>query len=156
MSVTSVTDQLPIADFQLPIGGIMSEKSNVLRNRAMQFALRVVRLFRSLPNSPEALVFGQQLLRSSTSVAPNYRAACKARSQADFISKLGIVEEEIDESVFWLEFLVEAQIVRQERMTDLIGEAKQRTAIFAASRITAKGNRQLEIDNRQSSTRGAS
>ena len=92
---------------------------------------------------------GQQLLRPSTSVAANYRAACKPRSPADFISKLGIVEEEIDESVFWLEFLVEAQIVKRDRMVNLIDEAKQLAAIFAASRCTAKKNRQLEIGNRQ-------
>lgn len=131
----------------------MADKTEELRKRSMQFALRVVRLFRSLPSSAEARVVGQQLLRSGTSVAANYRAVCKARSRADFISKLGIVEEEVDENVFWLEFLVEAQMVLRERMSDLIGEAKQLTAIFAASRRTAKNNRQLAIDNRKSPRR---
>jgi four helix bundle protein len=124
----------------------MNDKTQDLRKRSMQFALRVVRLFRSLPTSSEARVVGQQLLRSGTSVAANYRAVCKARSRADFISKLGIVEEEIDESVFWLEFLVETQMMPRKRMDDLIDEAKQLTAIFAASRKTAKrNNRQSEV-----------
>jgi four helix bundle protein len=129
----------------------MTEKTEQLRKRTMQFALRVVRLYRSLPNSAEARVVGQQLLRSGTSVAANYRAVCEARSRADFISKLGIVEEEVDESVFWLEFLVESQTMPRRRMTDLIGEAKQLTAIFGASRKTAKeNNRQSEVGNRKS------
>ena len=124
----------------------MNDKTQDLRKRSMQFALRVVRLFRSLPTSSEARVVGQQLLRSGTSVAANYRAVCKARSRADFISKLGIVEEEIDESVFWLEFLVETQMMPRKRMDDLIDEAKQLTAIFAASRKKAKrNNRQSEV-----------
>src|ERR1700691_734175 len=118
----------------------MTEKTEKLRKRTMQFALRVVRLFRSLPSSAEARVVGQQLLRSGTSVGANYRAVCKARSRADFVSKLGIVEEEADESVFWLEFLVESKMMPRKRMMNLIDEAKQLTAIFAASRTTAKRN----------------
>jgi four helix bundle protein len=129
----------------------MSDKTEELQERTMQFALRIVRLFRSLPSSAESRVVGHQLLRSGTSVAANYRAVCKARSSADFISKLGIVEEEIDESVFWLEFLVEAQIMPQKRMSDLVDEAKQIAAILAASRLTAKrNNRQSEVGNRKS------
>jgi len=128
----------------------MDSKAEELKKRSRNFAVRIVRLFRALPNCSEARVVGQQLLRSGTSVA-NYRAACKARSPADFISKLGIVEEEADETVFWLEFLVETGLVRRERMLDLTDEAKQLTAIFAASRRTAKGNnRQLKIGNRKS------
>jgi four helix bundle protein len=133
----------------------MSEKSAELCNRTMRFARRVLRLFRALPKTAEARVIGQQLLRSSTAVAANYRAACKSRSTADFISKLGTVEEEVDESVFWLEFLVEGEIIKRERMMSLIGEAKELTAIFAASRRTAKNNRQSEIESRQSSRRKA-
>jgi len=130
----------------------MDSKAEELKKRTRNFAVRIVRLFRALPNCSEARVVGQQLLRSGTSVAANYRAACKARSPADFISKLGIVEEEVDETVFWLEFLVETGLVRRERMLDLTDEAKQLTAVFAASRRTAKGNnRQLQIGNRKSS-----
>jgi four helix bundle protein len=118
----------------------MDSKAEELKKRTRNFAVRIVRLFRALPSCPEARVVGQQFLRSGTSVAVNYRATCKARSPADFISKLGIVEEEADETVFWLEFLVETGLVRRERMLDLTDEAKQLTAIFAASRRTAKGN----------------
>lgn len=129
----------------------MDNKAEELKKRTRDFAVRVVQLFRALPNCSEARVVGQQLLRSGTSVAANYRAACKARSPADFISKLGIVEEEADETVFWLEFLVETGLMRSERMLSLTDEAKQLTAIFAASRRTAKGNnRQSKIGNRKS------
>jgi len=129
----------------------MDNKAEELKKRTRDFAVRVVQLFRALPNCSEARVVGQQLLRSGTSVAANYRAACKARSPADFISKLGIVEEEADETVFWLEFLVETGLMRRERMLSLTDEAKQLTAIFAASRRTAKGNnRQSKIGNRKS------
>ena len=89
----------------------MDTNAEELKKRTRNFAVRIVRLFRALPNCSEARVVGQQLLRSGTSVAANYRAACKARSPADFISKLGIVEEEADETVFWLEFLVETGLI---------------------------------------------
>ena len=129
----------------------MNRKKEELQKRATSFALRVVRVFRSLPNCAEARVVGHQLLRSGTSVAANYRAACKGRSRADFISKLGIVEEEADETLFWLEFLVKSEIVRSERMRDLIDEARQLSAIFGASRRTAlETNQKLEIGNRKS------
>jgi four helix bundle protein len=129
----------------------MKSKVEELKSRTKDFALRVVKVFRSLPNSAEARVIGHQMLRSGTSVAANYRAACRARSRADFISKLGIVEEEIDETGFWLEFLVDTGIVRRQRMNALIDEAKELTAIFGASRRTAKaGNRQSEFGNRKS------
>jgi len=129
----------------------VKSKAEELQERTRKFAVRMVRLFRALPNCPEARTVGQQLLRSGTSVAANYRAACKARSPADSISKLGIVEEESDETVFWLEFLVDTGLIRRDRMLDLTKEAKELTAIFAASRRTAKGNnRQLEIGNRKS------
>jgi four helix bundle protein len=136
---------LPIAD-RITV----TEKTEQLRQRTVRFAIRVVRLFRSLPASVEARIVGHQLFRSGTSVAANYRAACKARSRADFISKLGIVEEEADETAFWLEFLVQTEMMPEKLMRDLINEARQLTAIFAASRCTAKNNRQLEVDNRKS------
>ena len=129
----------------------MSSKSEELKVRTTQFALRILTLFRSLPACAESQIAGRQLLRSGTSVAANYRAACRARSRAEFLCKLGIVEEEADETVFWLEFLADAKLVRRERLADLISEAKQLTAIFVASRRTAKKhNRQLAIENRKS------
>jgi len=102
------------------------------------FALRVLRVFRSLPDSREGRVLGQQLLRSATSVAANYPAACRARSRKEFLFKLGIVEEEADESLFWLEFIAEAGLLPRTKLDDLISEASQLTAIVVASRRTAK------------------
>lgn len=84
-----------------------------LRERTKQFAIRVVRLFRSLPKTEEAKIIGKQALRSGTSVAANYRAVCRARSKAEFIARLGVVVEEADETFFWLELLVETGIVPQ-------------------------------------------
>lgn len=87
----------------------------------------------------EALVIGKQLLRSGTSVGANYRAACRARSKAEFIAKVGIVLEEADEAVFWLELLLESGIARSPQLEDLIQEANELTAIFVTSLRTAKG-----------------
>jgi four helix bundle protein len=97
-----------------------------------------VKLFRALPRAVEAQVIGKQLLRSGTSVAANYRAACRARSKAEFIAKIGIVLEEVDESVLWIEMLIDAAILKKERVDPLLNEARQLTAIFTASRQTAK------------------
>ncbi|HEY3767759.1 MAG TPA: four helix bundle protein, partial [Candidatus Angelobacter sp.] len=102
------------------------------------FALRIVKLFRALPRAVEAQVIGKQLLRSGTSVAANYRAACRARSKAEFIAKIGIVLEEVDESVLWIEMLIDAEILKKQRVDPLLNEARQLTAIFTASRQTAK------------------
>jgi four helix bundle protein len=87
----------------------------------------------------EALVIGKQLLRSGTSVGANYRAACRARSKAEFIAKVGIVLEEADETVFWLELLLESGIARSPQLEDLTQEANELTAIFVTSLRTAKG-----------------
>ncbi|MBZ5520931.1 MAG: four helix bundle protein [Acidobacteriia bacterium] len=116
----------------------MSTQSEQLRDRTKAFALRIVRLFRSLPRSTEAQVLGKQLLRSGTSVAANYRAACRARSRAEFVAKIGVVVEEADESMLWLEMLSDAGIVGKEKLADLANEARQLTAIFTASQQTAK------------------
>jgi four helix bundle protein len=121
-----------------------------LQSRTRMFALRVLKAFRSLPDSREARVLGQQLLRSATSVAANYRAACRARSRRDFLFRPGIVEEEADESLFWLEFIAEAGLIPRAKLEDLISEASQSTAIIVASRRTAKSNnRQSEIVKRK-------
>jgi four helix bundle protein len=123
-------------------------RAELLQQRCFDFALRVLHVFRSLPRSGEARICGQQLLRSATSVAANYRAVCRARSRADFLSKLGIVEEEADETVFWLECIAQACLVPIARLRNLISEAKQLTAIVVASRKTAKkNNRQLATKN---------
>ena len=100
-----------------------------------------MRLFQALPKSTEAQVMGKQLLRCGTSVAANYRAVCRARSKAEFISRMGIVAEEADESVLWLELLEDTSIVRHERLEDILKEAKELVAIFSTSLKTAKDNR---------------
>ncbi|MGO9209539.1 MAG: four helix bundle protein [Terriglobales bacterium] len=116
----------------------MDTPAEQIKRRAKQFALRIIRLFRALPRAPEARVMGRQLLRCGTSVAANYRAVCRARSKAEFVAKIGVVVEEIDETVFWLEMLVEAGIVRANRMEPLLKEANELLAIFAASQRTAR------------------
>jgi four helix bundle protein len=114
------------------------DKATELKQRTKSFAIRIVNLFRSLPRSPDAQTLGKQLLRSGTSVAANYRAVCRARSQAEFISKMGIVVEETDETVFWLELLGETGIVRPVRTQNLLKEANELVAIFGASLRTSK------------------
>src|SRR5436190_12327336 len=96
-----------------------------LKSRSKQFAIRIVKLFRSLPRSEEARIIGKQALRAGTSVAANYRAVCRARSKAEFIAKLGVVVEEADETAFWLELLVDTGILREERMRSLMAEANE-------------------------------
>jgi len=109
-----------------------------VRDRTKAFAVRVVRLYRALPSRTDAQVLGKQLLRCGTSVAANYRAACRARSTAEWVSKIGIVVEEADETVFWMEMLIECDIVSEARLKDLLAEAHELTALFTASRHTAK------------------
>src|SRR5207245_1012008 len=110
-----------------------------LKNRSKQFAIRIVKLFRSLPRTEDARIMGKQVLRSGTSVAANYRAVCRARSKAEFIAKIGIVVEEADEAVLWLELLAESGIIAHGKTEDLLAEARELTAIFTASQRTAGG-----------------
>lgn len=112
-------------------------RASDLRDRTRQFSLRIIRLCDQLPTRPSARVIATQLLRSGTSVGANYRAACRARSNAEFVSKLGIVLEEADESVYWLELLVESGVVPPAKLVPLLKEAQELVAIFAASRLTA-------------------
>jgi four helix bundle protein len=113
-------------------------QSEELKGRTKKFAIRIVKLFRSLPKTDEARIIGRQVLRSGTSVAANYRAVCRSRSRAEFIAKIGIVVEEADEPVFWLELLIETNIVKQTQMDHLLSEANELLAIFAASQHTAR------------------
>ncbi|MGA7295283.1 MAG: four helix bundle protein [Terriglobales bacterium] len=119
------------------------DKSAGLKRRTKSFAIRVVNLFRSLPYSPDAQTLGKQLLRCGTSVAANYRAVCRARSQAKFIARMAVVLEEADETVFWLELLSETGVVREERTMDLLNEANELVKIFGASLRTSKQTRTL-------------
>jgi four helix bundle protein len=116
----------------------MSSQPEQLRDRTKAFALRVIRLFRSLPYKTDTQVLGKQLLRCGTSVAANYRAACRARSKAEFIARIAIVAEEADEAVLWLELLIESGILKSEMTVALLREAKELAAILTASRQTAK------------------
>jgi four helix bundle protein len=118
--------------------GEMDGRTEQLRTRTKDFAIRVIHLFQALPPAKEAQIIGGQLLRCGTSIGANYRSACHARSRADFISKIGVVTEEADESVFWLELLSDLKIMKKERLEDLLREARELTAIFTASRQTAK------------------
>lgn len=116
-------------------------KHENLKDRSKRFALRIIKLVDTLPNTLSARTIGGQLIRSGTSVPANYRAACRARSNADFIAKMGIVEEETDESAFWVEFLVDAGIVEMSKVAGLLDEADQLTRIWVASINTARGHK---------------
>jgi four helix bundle protein len=109
-----------------------------LRARTKTFALRVVKLYRSLPRSADAQVMGKQLLRCGTSVAANYRASCRARSRAEFAARIGVVVEEADESGFWLEMLTDAGIVRMALLKELLQESKELAAIFTATQQSVR------------------
>ena len=119
----------------------MDQAVTDLRLRTKQFALRIIQLCRSLPACDEVRILGKQLLRAGTSVGANYRAACRARSRAEFVAKLGIVLEESDEAVFWLELLIEAGIANPDKLRPLMKEADELTSIFVASLCTAKNIR---------------
>ncbi len=113
-------------------------KTEELKKRTKEFGLRIIKLVEELPKSKVGDVIGRQLLRSATSVGANYRAACRARSQADFVSKICVAEEEADESAYWLELLVAAKVIAETDISPLLKEANELTAIFVASGKTAK------------------
>ena len=109
-----------------------------MKRRTKEFAKEIIRLCRKLPNNREGRLIGDQIFRSGTSVAANYRSACRARSKADFISKLSIVEEEADETLFWLEVINEMKIFQYEKLDALMKENDEILAIVVASLKTAK------------------
>ncbi len=126
----------------------MDEKA--LKQRTKEFAHRCVKLSMALPNTYLGNHIKGQLIRCSTSVASNYRATCIAQSKASFVSKLSIVLEEVDESHFWLEFIIDDQLLSKDRVLPLLKEAEELTAIFISSRKTARQkNCQLSIENCQ-------
>ena len=112
-----------------------------MKERTKRFALRVINLVDALPHSTSAQTIGKQLLRSGTSVGANYRSVCRAKSNADFISKLSIVEEEADESIYWMELLVDSKLIRRGRLADLVDEGNQILAIIVSSIRTLKQKR---------------
>ena len=117
-------------------------RAKELQERSKKFAIRVVRMYRELPRTDEARLLGKQVLRSATSVAANYRAACRGRSKAEFVAKIGVVVEEMDETVFWLELLVDTEVVSMRKMKGLLEEAHELLAIFGASQRTARRRKQ--------------
>jgi four helix bundle protein len=118
------------------------EYQEQLKHRTKSFALRIIKLFQSLLNNVEAQVIGKQLLRVATSVAANYRAACRARSSREYYSKIGIVVEEADESMFWLEILWESGIMKQELLKNLYLENEEILKIM----VTSRKNSQKRIE----------
>jgi len=124
-----------------------------LKKRTKLFALRILKLAAALPPTIEGRAIRGQLVRAGTSVGANYRAACRGRSRAEFIAKIGIVEEEADESAFWLELIIEGAFLKESRVRPLLEEASEITKIMATSRISAsqknRAKRQLGIGNRK-------
>jgi four helix bundle protein len=114
--------------------------SEELKNRTKRFAIEIIHFAQQLPKSYEVRIIGGQLVRAATSVAANYRAACRARSKSEFYSKICVVVEESDESLFWLEILEEAKLAEGEKFQKLIKEAEELVQIFSSSRKTIKEN----------------
>ncbi|HYV33925.1 MAG TPA: four helix bundle protein [Candidatus Limnocylindria bacterium] len=118
---------------------------NDLQKRTKRFAVRIIKLVQHLEKlGTVGIVIGKQILRSGTSVAANYRAVCRAKSAKDFIHKLGTVVEESDETQFWLELLVEAEVIKLSEITDLLKEASEITAIMTASKYSAIKNQRTK------------
>ena len=118
-----------------------------LLERTKQFALRIFKLVGALPQTIQGRAVASQLIRSGTSVAANYRAACRARSKPEFVAKLGVVEEEADESAFWLELIMETNLLSATKAEPLLSEASEIVAIMASSKKTAAKS---QIANRKS------
>lgn len=128
-------NHIRIAFLRFPMA---SEFVAEFKNRTKQYALRVVRVVQAIDDNRVGRKLGDQLLRSGTSVGANYRAACRARSPAEFRAKLGIVEEECDETMYWIELIVEANLLPESRLSDLHKEADEILAIVVASINTSK------------------
>ena len=111
-----------------------------LLTRTKAFALRILQLVDHLPRTTSGRAIGNQLVRSGTSVGANYRAACRSRSRAEFAAKLGVVAEEADETVYWLELLRDGKLLSETKLSELLREANELTAIFTAGRRSSSGN----------------
>jgi four helix bundle protein len=116
-------------------------RAKQLQDRTKAFAVRTIKAFARLPKDEAARIIGRQFLRSGTSLAANYRSACRARSAADFISKISVVAEEADETLFWFELLLEAELVKMNLFEPLMKECEELLKIYSASLATAKRNR---------------
>ena len=123
----------------------MNSKSEELQQRTKKFALRVLNMIEHLPNTIAGRVIANQLARNATSVGANYRAACRARSRAEFASKLGTVAEESDESLYWLELIRDGKFLAEKKVSSLWAEADELTAIFTSGRRSASGPQPSKI-----------
>jgi four helix bundle protein len=123
----------------------LTKRTDALKARTKDFAMRIFRLVDALPKSLQGRAVANQIIRSGTSVAANYRAACRARSRAEFIAKIGVVEEEADETLFWLELIIETDLFPVTKLKPLLREADEIVSIMAASRKSAIANRQSAI-----------
>jgi four helix bundle protein len=127
-----------------------------LKRRTKQFALRILKLVAALPNTVQGRTIGGQLVRAGTAVGPNYRATCRSRSKAEFVARIAVVEEEADESAYWMELIVEGQLLKEEKVEPLLTEANELAKIMASSRISASASliqntrSQSAIGNRKS------
>jgi four helix bundle protein len=121
-----------------------------LKARTKRFALRIMSLVEALPKTASGRAIGNQLVRSGTGVGSNYRACCRGRSRAEFIAKIGVVEEEADESAFWMELIIEGSLLPATKVESLLKEANELVAIMAASRISAARGNESAIANRKS------
>lgn len=133
-----------------------TKKGEDLKNRTKRFALRVIKFVQALPRDKASDIFGKQLLRAASSVGANYRAVCRAKSTADFLSKLSIVEEEADETHYWLELIDEAGLASGPHVTELMTEANEITAIVVASIKNVKEQHPKEIPQTAKSRLSAS
>src|SRR2546430_17622235 len=125
-------------------------KPEDLKRRTKQFALRVLKLVAALPKTLAGKTIGGQLVRAGTSVGANYRAACRARSKVEFIAKIGIVEEEADESAFWMELIIEGDLMKAELVQALLDEATELAKIMASSRKSASESLKTKINGKSS------
>jgi len=115
--------------------------SDELKDRTKKFALKIIKLANDLPKNSVGRIIEKQLVRAGTSVGANYRSACRAKSNADFIYKINVVEEEADETQFWLELIIEAGLLKEDLVNPILKEAKELTAIFTSAGKTAKSKR---------------
>ena len=134
-----------IADWKFEISNCQEMTPDELRTRTKQFALRIIKLVGALPKNIEGRAIASQLVRCGTSMAANYRAACRARSRPEFVAKMGVVLEEADETQFWLELIIEASLLSAKRVQPLLDEANELVAIFVATRKSASSNLKSSI-----------
>lgn len=127
-------------------------RNDNLKGQTKKFALEVIRLTQSLPRDRASDVLGNQWLRAGTSVGANYRSACRAKSRADFISKMGTVEEEADESTYWMELMSEANLIREQQIHALFTEADELLSLVVSSINTAKRNQSSSTENTKGAT----